>query len=158
MTDDPGKIRVVRRTHVVAVAMREEDQVAPLGRHFAVGALRIAAQEGIDVDPFTAGRVHAEGGVSEPGELRGHEENLVQRSRRAADSHTNVSRAQKGSDDAASDAASRIGCTTKNDPIVTTTAAPIATLSAESRGGEPPAGTSRSSVPERMYSHRTTLR
>ena len=66
--------------------------------------------------------------------------------------------AQKGSEDAASEAASRIGCTTKNEPTVTATAAPIATLSAESRGGEPPAGASRSSAPERMYSQRTTFR
>ena len=65
---------------------------------------------------------------------------------------------QKGSEEAASEAASRIGCTTKNEPTVTATAAPIATLSAESRGGEPPAGASRSSAPERMYSPRTTSR
>ena len=66
--------------------------------------------------------------------------------------------AQKGRDEAASDAASRIGCTTKKDPTVTTTHAAIAVPSAESRGGEPPATARRSSVPVRMYIQRTTLR
>ncbi len=65
---------------------------------------------------------------------------------------------QKESDDAASEARSRIGSAAKNEPTVTTTAAATATPSAISRGGDPPAGASRSSAPERMYSQRTMFR
>ncbi len=153
-----------RVTDVVAVTMGQRDQVTPLGRELRLGALRVSVQEWIDVDPLPAGRVDAERRVPQPGQFRRHDRNLENRDHgRTGDplgigGRTNPTQAQNGSDDAASEATSRIGCTTKKEPTVTATAAVIATPSAESRGGEPPATARRSSAPERMYIQRTTLR
>ena len=44
-----------RVADVVAVAVREHDQVAALGLALAVGALRVPVEEGIEVDPLAAG-------------------------------------------------------------------------------------------------------
>ena len=53
---------------VVAVAVRDRDDVDLLRRHLVLGALRIPVEEGVDVDALS-GRVEAEGGVSEPCEF-----------------------------------------------------------------------------------------
>jgi hypothetical protein len=54
---------------VVAVTVGDRDDVDALGLLLAVGALRIARQERVDVDALAAGAVEAKGGVPEPGEF-----------------------------------------------------------------------------------------
>src|SRR5438045_1848485 len=53
---------------MVAVPVRDRDYVDALGRLLVLGALRIAVEEGIDVDALAA-RIEAERGVSEPSEF-----------------------------------------------------------------------------------------
>ena len=65
-----------RVADVVAVAVREEDRVDPLGLLLRVGALRVPVQERIDVDALAARGVDAEGRMPEPGECRRHDEIL----------------------------------------------------------------------------------
>ena len=55
---------------VVAVAVRDRDDVGALGGLLALGTLRIAVQERVDVDALAAGRVEPEGRVAEPGQRR----------------------------------------------------------------------------------------
>ena len=51
---------------VVAVPVREGDQVDALRRLLALGALRVAAEPGVDVDALAPGRVDPESRMSEP--------------------------------------------------------------------------------------------
>jgi hypothetical protein len=51
---------------VVAVPMRERDDVDALRRLLALGALRIPVQERVDVDALAVRGIHAEGRVAEP--------------------------------------------------------------------------------------------
>ena len=60
--------QVDRVPDVVVVAVRERDQVDPLGLLLVVRALGVR-DPGIDVDPLAAGCVEAERGVTEPREL-----------------------------------------------------------------------------------------
>ena len=62
-------------SEVVAVAVGERDEIAALGLEFGLGALRVAAQERVDVDAFVTG-VDPERRVSEPRQLCPHRENL----------------------------------------------------------------------------------
>ena len=94
------------------------------------GQLGLPFRKGRRRSRFAAGRVDAEGRVPEPGEFGRH----------GWKSRTEGTRPRRH-------AASRIGWTTKKEPTVTTTQAAIAMPSAESRGGEPPAGARRSSAP-----------
>jgi len=57
-----------RVADVVAVAVRNGDDVGALGRCLPARTLRVPVQERVDVDPFSARRVDAKGGVPEPGE------------------------------------------------------------------------------------------
>jgi len=59
---------VDRVADVVAVPVRDRDDVGALGLAFVLRALRVSVQERIDVDALTRRRVEAEGGVPEPGE------------------------------------------------------------------------------------------
>ena len=63
---------------VVAVPVRDRDHVDALGRLLVLGALRIPVEERVDVDAL-AGRVEAEGGVSEPREFHGPSLNVKDR-------------------------------------------------------------------------------
>ena len=53
---------------VVAVPVRDRDDVRPLGLALVLGALRVPVQERVDVDALSARRVESEGGVPEPGQ------------------------------------------------------------------------------------------
>jgi hypothetical protein len=53
---------------VVAVAVREQDQVDALGLLLRLGAARVPREERVDVDALAARGVDAERGVPEPGE------------------------------------------------------------------------------------------
>ena len=54
---------------VVAVTVRDRDDVDPLGLLLVVGSLGVSVQERIDVDAFSARAVEAKARVPEPGEL-----------------------------------------------------------------------------------------
>ena len=60
-----------------AHAPQLEVSLAALGLELRLRCPRVPGQEGIEVDPLASGRVDSEGAVSEPGELRGHDANLV---------------------------------------------------------------------------------
>ncbi len=75
LREDGGAVLVRKRdgvADVVAVPVRDGDDVDAFGRLLVLRALRIAVEEWIDVDAL-AGRVEAEGGVSEPCEFHGAE-------------------------------------------------------------------------------------
>ena len=71
---------------------------------------------------------------------------------------TTAGYAQNGNAFAAARATSTSGCTAKNEPTVTATAIAMPLPSTSSRGGEPPAGASCSSMLSRRNIARTTAR
>src|SRR6476619_5471153 len=60
-------------SEVIAMTVRECDEIAPLGFELALGAFRVAVQERVDIDALTARRVDTKGGMPEPGESRSHD-------------------------------------------------------------------------------------
>jgi hypothetical protein len=57
-----------RVADVVAVPVRDGDEVDALGLHLVLRALRVPVQERVDVDALAAGSVEAKRRVTEPGQ------------------------------------------------------------------------------------------
>jgi hypothetical protein len=71
--DDGGAVLLRDRDRVadmVAVAVRDRDHVGALGLQLVLGALRVAVQEGVDIDAFAARGIEPEARVTEPRQRR----------------------------------------------------------------------------------------